>query len=808
MMAASTIEKISESFKKSTAEILDILKAAGITGKKASDTLSDEEKKRVFEHITKNKKTSRSESSTKQVQMVSGHKTKSVKVEVRPQTKRAKAKTTTDAKTPKPAPSADKTPKTKTVRKKASQLPPPETAESDLKESEKVSKSKLKSTKQTKAKPTTAGAETPPPLAKQDDKAEADNKKEPKKTRKQLSLASDKSGKRVIKRKSRQSLKVVPSQKHGFEKPTQQVKRELVIPMHISVPDLAQGLAIKSAELIKKMMSMGIMTTINQSLDQDTAVLVVEELGHRAIIEEGSDAEAKLVDSIDDTNLEKLARPPVVVVMGHVDHGKTSLLDYIRNTKVSSSEAGGITQHLAAYHVETNKGVITFLDTPGHAAFTAMRARGTEVTDIAILVVAADDGVMPQTIEAIAHAQEAKIPVIVALTKIDKEGTDKEKIKSELAKYNIVPESWGGDSIFAEVSSKSGQGMDELLDAILLQAEIMELKAPQSGFARGTVIEATLDKGRGVIATLLVQRGVLNKGDILLAGTEYGRVRALLDENGHLLSKASPSIPVGMLGLSGTPSAGDEFIVVENDRRAKEIVDLRRQKQRDKQQLARTSAVHLESLMQDAGKTTQSINILLKAGTRGSAEAIQDSLSKIPSDEIKINILSAGVGGINVSDVNLAAASKALIVGFDVRADVQARREAEKQYVAIHYYSVIYELIDSITEIVGGMLDPTIKEEIVGIAQVKDIFRSSKLGVVAGCQVIEGTLRRGNPIRVLRDNIVVFEGELESLRRFKDDVSEVKEGLECGIAVKDYNDVKLGDQIEVFQRTEIARTLK
>ena len=803
MSETVTVKKFSETTKKSPAEILGILKEVGITGKKASDTISHEEKMQVVEYIRKGKKVSRVQRSTTQVHTVQGRKANTITVETRKQTKPPKPKKITRTKASKPV-AVDNTPETKTVRKKAVQLTIPDTADRD--ESKKVVKLKAKSTPETKAK-SAATVETPQPEVKSDNKIEPGDNQEQKAKRKQLSIATDKSGKRITKRQNLQSLKVVPSQKHGFEKPTQQVKRELVIPEHISVTDLAQGLAIKSAELIKKMMGMGIMTTINQSLDQDTAVLVVEELGHRAVAEKQGDAEAKLVDSVGDENLVKVARPPVVVVMGHVDHGKTSLLDYIRNAKVHSSEAGGITQHLAAYHAQTDKGVITFLDTPGHAAFSAMRARGTEVTDIAVLVVAADDGVMPQTIEAIKHARAAKIPVIIALTKIDKEGTDKEKIKSELAQHDIVSESWGGDSIFVEVSSKTGQGIDELLDAILLQAEIMELKAPRTGFARGTVIEATLDKGRGVIATILVQQGILNKGDILLAGTEFGRVRALLDENGRLLSKASPSIPAGMLGLSGAPSAGDEFIVVESERRAKEIADLRRQKQRDKQQLARTSIVHMENFMQDAGKTVQSINILLKADTRGTAEAIQDSLSKIPTDEVKVDILFTGVGGINVSDINLAAASKALVLGFNVRADAQARREAEKQYVTIHYCSVIYELLERITEMVGGMLEPSIKEEIMGIAQVKDTFRSSALGVVAGCQVIEGTVRRGNPIRVVRDNVVVFEGQLESLRRFKDDVNEAKEGLECGIAIKDYNDVKLGDQIEVFQRTEVRRTL-
>ena len=804
---SESIKKLSESLKKSPSETLKVLVAAGVAGKKEGDTISHEEKMQVIQYISKGKQASRRQRSTSELKVMQGKAAKTVSIEVRKKTAYSKPKTATTVKETQSAPTKKKT-AAKTVRKKAVQMTIAEAPDATAAPAKKVSKTEDKPSKRTKTKATKAAPETSkPPAAKQAAKADSASEIEQNKPRKRLSIASDKSGKRTIKRSSRQTVKVVAPQKHGFEKPTQKVKRDILIPEHISVVDLAQGLAVKSGDLVKKMMDMGIMSTINQTLDQDTAVLIVEELGHRAVAEKSEDAESGLIDSLDDESAEKISRPPVVVVMGHVDHGKTSLLDYIRSTKVHSSEAGGITQHIGAYHVETDKGVITFLDTPGHAAFTAMRARGTEVTDIAVLVVAADDGVMPQTIEAIEHAQEAKTPVIVAFTKIDKEGMDTEKIRGELAKHNIVSEAWGGENIFVEVSSKSGQGIDELLDAILLQAEIMELKAAVSGFAKGTVIEATLDKGRGVIATMLVKRGVLKKGDILLAGMEFGRVRAMVDESGRMLSEAGPSIPVGILGLSGAPAAGDEFIVVENERQAREVVDLRRRKQRDKQHLVRAPTAPLEGLMKDAAQSIQFLNIMLKTDTRGTAEAIQDTLSKIPDNEVKVKILSTGVGGINVSDVNLAAASKALILGFNVRADAQARKAAEEQYVAIHYYSIIYELVDSVTEMVSGMLEPIIKEEIVGIAEVKDIFRSSKLGVVAGCQVVEGTVRRGNPIRVLRDNVVIFEGELESLRRFKEDASEVKVGLECGIAVKDYNDVKLGDQIEIYQRAEVQRAL-
>ena len=796
MSESVTVEKLSQNLNKSPSEILKILETAGIVGKKKDDTLSNAEKLQVIKRLRKGKPSGPRRSSTSQVQVMRGQSAKTVKIEVRQKTTYQKPKAPPPAKKTKTLP-VEKKDTGKTVRKKSPQMTIPQ-----IPPVEKKPKSESKSNKQAKVKP--AKEPKAPSITEVEKTGQATALQDT--PRKQLSIASDKSGKRTIKRHGRQAVKITPSQKHGFEKPTQKVKREMIIPEHISVPDLAQGLAIKSGELVKKMMDMGIMTTINQSLDQDTAILIVEELGHRAIAEKREDAETGLANKVDDENLEEFPRPPVVVVMGHVDHGKTSLLDYIRSTKVHSTETGGITQHIGAYHVKTDKGVITFLDTPGHAAFTAMRARGVEVTDVAVLVVAADDGVMPQTVEAIEHAREAKIPVIVAFTKIDKEGVDTEKIKTELAKHDIVSEAWGGDNIFVEVSSKSGQGIDELLDAISLQAEVMELKAPLSGNAQGAVIEATLDKGRGVITTVLVKRGVLKKGDILLAGMEFGRVRAILDERGTMLSEASPSIPAGVLGLSGAPSAGDEFIVVESERQAREVVDLRRQKERNKH-LARTPVVHLDSFIKDAKQAVQSVNILLKADTRGTAEAIQDALSKIPGDEVKVNMLSTGVGGINVSDVNLAAASKAMVIGFNVRADAQARRAAETQGIAMNYYGIIYELIDSVKEMMGGLLEPVIKEEIVGIAQVKDIFRSSKLGVVAGCRVIEGTVRRGNPIRVLRDNIVIYEGELESLRRFKDDANEVKAGTECGIAVKDYNDVKLGDQIEVFQRAEVRRSL-
>ncbi|SIT66193.1 bacterial translation initiation factor 2 (bIF-2) [Ectothiorhodosinus mongolicus] len=624
--------------------------------------------------------------------------------------------------------------------------------------------------------------------------------------REELHVASDKRGRRGKGKMARFASPSMPS-KHGFERPTAPVVREVKIPETLTVGELAQKMAIKAPEVIKVLMGLGVMATINQSIDQDTATLVVEEMGHVALPMEATEVEEELIIEQEEQG-ELLSRPPVVTVMGHVDHGKTSLLDRIRRARVASGEAGGITQHIGAYHVPfKGHSGITFLDTPGHAAFTAMRARGAKVTDIVILVVAADDGVMPQTLEAVQHAQAGEVPMVVAVNKIDKPEADADRVKNELSQHNVIPEDWGGDTQFVHVSAMSGEGIETLLESVQLQAELMELKAASEGNARGVVIESKLDKGRGPVATVLVQSGTLNRGDVLLSGQEFGRVRAMFDETGKSVKSAGPSMPVEVLGLSGVPNAGDDVMVLADERKAREVALFRQGKFRETK-LATQQAAKLENLftqMQDGAAST--VNILLKTDVQGSAEALRDALEKLSTDEVKVKIISTGVGGITESDVNLALASTAIIIGFNVRADSGARKAAADQEVDLRYYSVIYEAIDDVKQALSGLLSPEMREEIIGLAQVRDVFKSSQFGAVAGCLVIEGSVKRGNPIRVLRDNVVIYEGELESLRRFKDDVNEVKPGTECGIAVKNYNDVKPGDQIEVYHRIEVARSL-
>ncbi len=594
---------------------------------------------------------------------------------------------------------------------------------------------------------------------------------------------------------------------HTFTQPTEKIIHEVELKGEtITVGELAQGMAIKAGEVIKELMKMGVMATINQVLDMDTAILVIEELGHT--YKQVSDT--ALEDSFlaeTQTEGDKVSRAPVVTVMGHVDHGKTSLLDYIRNSRVASGEAGGITQHIGAYHVETDKGMITFLDTPGHAAFTAMRARGASSTDIIILVVAADDGVMPQTEEAIQHAKAAGVPIVVAINKMDKEGADPDRVKNELSAKDVIPEDWGGDVQFMPVSAHTGEGINELLDAVSLQAELLELSAIETGNASGVVVESRLDKGRGAVATLLIQNGELNKGDYVLAGTSIGRIRALLDENGKPIDKAGPSIPVEILGLDSPPGAGDQFLVAENEKRARELAELRYAKEKEIVQ-ARQQKAKLDALFNMSGEAQAStLNIVLKADVRGSLEALISSLEALSTDEVRVSIVSSGIGGINETDANLAFATGAVMFGFNVRADNPAKRLIDTNDMDLRYYSIIYDLIDDVRDAMSGLLAPELREEIVGIAQVREVFRSPKFGDVAGCMVTEGTVYRSKPIRVLRDNVVVYEGELESLRRFKDDVQDVRIGTECGIAVKGYNNVQPGDQIEVFEVREIARSL-
>ncbi|WP_290648111.1 translation initiation factor IF-2 [Aquisalimonas sp.] len=594
---------------------------------------------------------------------------------------------------------------------------------------------------------------------------------------------------------------------HGFEKPTAPVVREVEIPESITVGDLAQRMSVKAAVLIKEMMKQGVMATINQPVDQDTAVLLVEELGHRPKVVNENALEEAVISEAAELEGEQRPRPPVVTIMGHVDHGKTSVLDYIRRAKVVDSEAGGITQHIGAYHAATDRGVVTFLDTPGHQAFTAMRARGAQLTDVVVLVVAADDGVMPQTEEAIKHAREARVPIVVAVNKIDKPEADLDRVKQELSKHDVISEEWGGDTQFVPVSAKTGEGLEELLEAIILQAELLELTAVVDCPATGIVVESSLDKGRGPVATVLVQNGELHKGDVILSGVEYGRVRAMLDENGRQVDKAGPSIPVVVLGLSGLPNSGDDVMVLKDERKAREVAELRKERQRDKRLQQQKAARMDELFTQMKSDEVNQVNILLKADVQGSAEALSQSLADLSNDEVKVHVIQTGVGGINESDVNLAIASNAILIGFNVRADAAARKLIREAEVDVHYYSIIYEAIDEVKKAISGMLEPEVKEEILGLAQVRDVFKSSKLGAIAGCLVEEGVVRRRCPIRVLRDNVVIFEGELESLRRFKDDVSEVRSGTECGIGVKNYNDVKVGDQIECFERIEVARSL-
>ena len=604
----------------------------------------------------------------------------------------------------------------------------------------------------------------------------------------------------------RKKLSDEPNQ-HAFEQPTEKIVYDVNVPENITVGDLAQQMAVKAGEVIKELMNLGVMANINQMLDQDTATLVVEELGHRVVLKSAEEVEERLEETIASQEGTPEPRAPVVTVMGHVDHGKTSLLDYIRESRVASGEAGGITQHIGAYHVKTDKGMITFLDTPGHAAFTAMRARGAKSTDIVILVVAADDGVMPQTEEAIQHARAAGVPIVVAVNKIDKEAADPERVKTELAAKEVIPEGWGGDTQFIPVSAHTGQGIDELLDALLLQSELLELTAPADVPASGIVIESRLDKGRGVVASLLIQQGTLKQGDIVLAGLQYGRVRAMLDENGQPINEAGPSIPVEVLGLDGTPDAGDPVVAVESEKKAREVADFRQEKMRSSK-LARQQAAKLDNMFETmTAGSVETLNLIIKADVRGSFEALQGALADLGNEEVKVNIVSGGVGGISETDISLAMTSSAIIIGFNARADSKARAAAENEGIEIRYYNVIYDLIDDVRAALSGMLSPEMREEIVGIAEVRDVFRSPKFGLIAGCMVIEGTVYRSKPIRVLRDNLVIYEGELESLRRFKDDANEVRNGTECGIGVKNYTDVKVGDLIEVFDVNEIARSL-
>ncbi len=611
------------------------------------------------------------------------------------------------------------------------------------------------------------------------------------------------------KKKGKQPQRIVqPEGKHQFEMPVAPIVKEVTIPEMILVSDLAQKMSVKAALVIKQLMKLGIMATINQSIDQETAAILVEEMGHKAIMQSDDDLELEmLAEAQAEESHVELPRAPIVTIMGHVDHGKTSLLDYIRKTRVAAGEAGGITQHIGAYQVKTDHGSVTFLDTPGHAAFTAMRARGADITDVVIVVVAADDGVMPQTKEAVEHAKAANVPIIVAINKIDKPDANPEKVMQELAVIDVLAEEWGGDVQFLKISAKTGAGIDDLIEALIVQTEILELKAPVDGPASGIVIESRLDKGRGAVATVLVQKGTLENGQMVLCGQEYGRVRAMFNENGKAIKEAGPCAPVEILGLSGTPNAGDEFLVVQNERIAKELAKHREERKKVTKYAAQQASKLDEVFSRMATGELATVNLVIKTDVQGSLEALRSSLVGLSNEEVDVKVVYGGVGGINEGDANLALASGAILIGFNVRADATARKLIEEKNIDLHYYSVIYDAIDEVKKAISGMLAPEIKEQIVGLAEVRDVFRSPKYGAIAGCMVIDGIVKRNLPIRVLRENVVIFEGQLESLRRFKEDAAEVKMGMECGIGVRNYNDVKVGDQIEVFERIEIKREL-
>jgi len=649
------------------------------------------------------------------------------------------------------------------------------------------------------------GAKTEEKAAKKGNKnkewADAENKKRGIKTRGDVSLNQ---GWRAQKSKSKSHKE--DDGEHAFNAPTEPIIHEVLVPETITVADLAHKMAVKAGEVIKALMKMGMMVTINQVLDQETAIIIVEEMGHTAKAAAANDPETFL-DDTEHAEAILEARPPVVTVMGHVDHGKTSLLDYIRRSRVASGEAGGITQHIGAYHVETERGMVTFLDTPGHEAFTAMRARGAKATDIVILVVAADDGVMPQTIEAVHHAKAAGVPLVVAVNKIDKPEANSERVKQELVAQEVVPEDWGGDTMFVEVSAKTGKGIDELLEAVLLQAEVLELKAAKNTPAKGLVIEGRLDKGRGPVSTILVQSGTLKRGDMLLAGSSFGRVRAMLDEAGNDIKEAGPSIPVEILGLSDVPNSGEEVIVLNDERKAREIALFRQGKFRDVK-LAKQQASKLENMFdQMAEGEVKTLALIIKSDVQGSYEALATSLQKLSTDEVKVNIIHTGVGAVTESDVNLSVASKAVLIGFNVRADAGARKLIESSGVDVRYYNIIYEAVDEIKAALGGMLAPEKKESAIGLVEVREVYRISKVGAVAGCYVQDGVIKRNSKIRILRDDVIIFTGELDSLKRFKDDVKEVKSNFECGLSLKNYNDIEVGDLLEVYEVVEIARTL-
>ena len=799
-MTGTNIENFAKSIGISVDKLIDYLSQAGIENKNKNDAISDDEKMQLLEYI-RSTKSSKNKISEKNI---SGGKTKENNKEPT-----SKAKT-----------------KDINIRKKRifskSEVHVSEVKEEKTKEEPKEQENIVETKQDNNNDVSTTPKEENVKNTSTDQQARKKRKasktkfvNDPdyeigsrrKKSKKKV-LVFDEN--KIVRHKSRKKIEKEKDSenKHQFEKPTEPVVYEVELPEYITVSDLASKMSIKAAEVIKSLMSMGVMATINEILDQDTANLVVEEMGHKAKPIDYENIEKNLLDINQKKNYDTSTRPPVITIMGHVDHGKTSLLDYIRKTRVASGEAGGITQHIGAYQVNSEKGFLTFLDTPGHAAFTSMRARGANCTDIVILVVAADDGVKPQTIEAIEHSKAANVPMIVAVNKIDTEGADQEKVKTELSQHEVVPEDWGGDNIFVPVSAKTGEGIDNLLESIHLLSEVLELKAISEGPARGIVLESSLDKGRGAVATVLVQEGCMKSGENILCGKEYGRIRAMIDQDGNKINEATPSVPVVVLGLSGTPNVGDEALASINEKNIRDVAQNREDQLRDSKLASQKQSKVNDNIFNDMESgNISALNILLKCDVQGSVEAISDSIKQITHEEVEIKIISSSVGAINESDVILAEASQAIVMGFNVRADSLAKKAIAEKNIDLRYYSIIYELIEDVKAGMSGLLTPETREEIIGLAEVKDVFKSSTLGAIAGCQVVEGVVKKDHPIRVLRDNVVIYEGELESLRRFKDEVKEVKNGTECGIGVKNYNDVKTGDNIEVYERVKIARTV-
>ncbi len=833
-MPVVAIKKLAEQIGVPPEKLLEQLSAAGVSGKAADDMLDDTERSTLLaylrggktaaeaskpqEKVTLNRRTT---TAVKQSSRTGGSRTVHVEVKKRRtyvrrgELQRQQEEAEQAAREAAEAKEREQQAQQEAEERAKQEAAAAAEAEAQKREAEAAARA-AEAEAAAAAKASPAEMPTPAPVPPEEAKSTARRDEKPKKRKGkgradsdgELHLAEGKRGKRRPRQpiKPRRLTSTTAGQ-HAFEKPTEPVSRDISVPETVSVADLAQSMSVKAAEVIRVLMEMGSMVTINQVLDQDTAMLVVEEMGHKAIAADLDDPEAML--SADDSSDDRPSAPraPVVTVMGHVDHGKTSLLDYLRKTKVTAGEAGGITQHIGAYRVATDKGTVTFLDTPGHEAFSAMRSRGAQVTDLVILVVAADDGVKPQTIEAISHARQASVPLIVAINKMDKEDADPDRVKQELASQEVIPEDWGGDTLMSQVSAITGEGVDTLLDSVLLQSEMLDLSAPDAGVASGTVVEARLDRGKGVVATLLVQKGELKKGDIVIAGREFGRVRAMTSDAGDVAKSAGPSTPVEIQGLGGVPDSGDEFSVVADERRAREVTSYRQAKHKEVK-LARQQKAKLESMFSEMGEgQVKTLNVIIKGDVQGSVEALTESLEKLSSEKAKVAVVHGMVGGINESDVNLAGASEAIVIAFNVRADATARKLIETEGVDVRYHNVIYDVVDEVTAALTGMLAPIIREQAVGLAEVRDVFRVAKMGAVAGCRVIDGEVRRNLPVRVLRDNVVIFDGQIDSLKRFKDDVTEVKSGFECGIGVKNYNDIKPGDQIEIYENVEQAATL-